>query len=904
MAMEVVTRSIHRLSHSPYHYVPTEWTCALFVALYSLTTSIHILQAGYFHLWWLFPTAVLAGICEIIGWSARLWPSENPTLVTPYLMQIITTIMAPTFFVSANFIILGRIIRRLGQRYSHLSANWYTILFFSCDIVALVVQAIGGAMASQAVNRGNSPDKPAPRLLTCIISAQLLAISSALSVSAAPLTDRPKRSIVRRDGGSGNVVQIVVPVVVVVVFLASALLIIMIRKGVFSKFSGLLSTVTHALAPPGRHATANNQVRELTAEEIAGPAAVAQARPAARTRRNRRTPSQISTRSLPVYMKEPGEHELVIIQGSQDMEDAPMSTHIMMPSVPESDSESINHSRNISQSSSVYVVVPSNAHVQTPLLANNEHHDNDNGNSSEMPTPDVANERSASPRRTSNDNEPNESRAALLQDASPMPDIRGDAPPYFEVVGDTADESILRSSNDLTRAETTRSEVEPRVSLSTMPSRSVESPIPEDSAAGTETVRRRSMFRGFIHAASHVLAPRTAPLPATTARPSQDSVHFLPAAASAVSLASDNVPEGARAASALSNRQGQGHRPSFSGSASAFSLSSTPFRTVSRTRTRSNSNFQAGHLTSPSTISINSISSPLTHTLTRTDFVYPKSGPTPEQLKLISSREAVGKYGVPYGPDAVAYVASTSRLDLHGPSPEYDVHTEHRPSIEGLPAAGSSGLGHIRNHSRLDQELRNDSPTSSLSEPPVNSNNGSPTQTHTAAAQEAVLESPVTQSTSGIEPTTSPEPAETTQAHPEESNPNVEIHEADENLNKGSHDVSSPPGLETHTPAASHEATKPTNFSSAPTAFRMPISPLAGVRSESRASSLSYATADTSFPDTPMTPEIRIPATDVSNSTLAAPSPASDTDGPPTPRAEQNAGLRSLEGQDVAAVAL
>jgi hypothetical protein len=62
-------------------------------------------------------------------------------------------------------------------------------------------------------------------------------------------------------------------------------------------------------------------VRDLTAEEIAGTAATDQAQAAstARTNRrtgrnNRRTPSQISTRSLPAYMKEPGEEELVIIQ--------------------------------------------------------------------------------------------------------------------------------------------------------------------------------------------------------------------------------------------------------------------------------------------------------------------------------------------------------------------------------------------------------------------------------------------------------------------------------------------------------------------------------------------------------------------------------------------------------------
>ena len=62
-------------------------------------------------------------------------------------------------------------------------------------------------------------------------------------------------------------------------------------------------------------------VRDLTAEEIAGTATTNQAQGATTTRstrrtgrNNRRTPSQISTRSLPVYMKEPGEEELVIIQ--------------------------------------------------------------------------------------------------------------------------------------------------------------------------------------------------------------------------------------------------------------------------------------------------------------------------------------------------------------------------------------------------------------------------------------------------------------------------------------------------------------------------------------------------------------------------------------------------------------
>lgn len=47
-------------------------------------------------------------------------------LVTNLLGRIVTTIIAPTPLVAANFIILGRIIQRLGSKYSRLSAMWCT----------------------------------------------------------------------------------------------------------------------------------------------------------------------------------------------------------------------------------------------------------------------------------------------------------------------------------------------------------------------------------------------------------------------------------------------------------------------------------------------------------------------------------------------------------------------------------------------------------------------------------------------------------------------------------------------------------------------------------------------------------------------------------------------------------
>lgn len=144
---------------SPYRYIPTEWVCALYVSLYGLSTLLHTAQAVQHRLWWLLATAVCCGIGEIIGWSGRLWSSLSPLELTPFLIQISTTILSPTFLVAANFIILGRIINLIGPQFSRLSPLMYSVVFLTADTAALIVQAIGGAQASAATtldgaNRG------------------------------------------------------------------------------------------------------------------------------------------------------------------------------------------------------------------------------------------------------------------------------------------------------------------------------------------------------------------------------------------------------------------------------------------------------------------------------------------------------------------------------------------------------------------------------------------------------------------------------------------------------------------------------------------------------------------------------------------------------------------------------
>ncbi|KAJ7719311.1 RTA1 like protein-domain-containing protein [Mycena metata] len=154
---------------NPYGYVPTEWICVAFVTLFTISTVTHLVQAIRYRIWWLLPTAFVSGILEIIGWSARLWSSFSPDALLPFEIQVIGTIIGPTPLIAADFMILGRIIHRLGTRYSRLSPKWYSIIFCSCDIISLSVQGFGGTVASLAVGRSESPDHGAHIMLGGII---------------------------------------------------------------------------------------------------------------------------------------------------------------------------------------------------------------------------------------------------------------------------------------------------------------------------------------------------------------------------------------------------------------------------------------------------------------------------------------------------------------------------------------------------------------------------------------------------------------------------------------------------------------------------------------------------------------------------------------------------------------
>ncbi|KAH7106600.1 RTA1-domain-containing protein [Auriculariales sp. MPI-PUGE-AT-0066] len=182
---------------TPYGYWVSKTACYIFIVLFGISTTLHIGQSVVHRLWFPLWTAALCGVGELIGWSARLWSAINPAADDPFLMQISSTIISPTFLVAANFVILGRVIFLVGPEYSRLSPTWYTKVFLTADLVALVIQAIGGGLASSANDHAGS-ERGAQIMLAGIgIQFAALTIYSLLAIEflVRVALDRPLRSL-------------------------------------------------------------------------------------------------------------------------------------------------------------------------------------------------------------------------------------------------------------------------------------------------------------------------------------------------------------------------------------------------------------------------------------------------------------------------------------------------------------------------------------------------------------------------------------------------------------------------------------------------------------------------------------------------------------------------------------
>ncbi|KAL4885092.1 RTA1 like protein-domain-containing protein [Aspergillus karnatakaensis] len=161
---------------TPYGYRPSLAAGIVFLVLFGLTMIGQTVQMIWKRTWWCAVFAI-GSLTEVIGWAGRTWSAECPYNSQAFLMQITTLIIAPTFYTAGVYILLGRFIQILGRDSSVLSPRVYLWIFVTCDIVSLVIQAIGGGMASVEADKENGDTAPGTNIMVAGIVFQMASIT-------------------------------------------------------------------------------------------------------------------------------------------------------------------------------------------------------------------------------------------------------------------------------------------------------------------------------------------------------------------------------------------------------------------------------------------------------------------------------------------------------------------------------------------------------------------------------------------------------------------------------------------------------------------------------------------------------------------------------------------------------
>ncbi|KAJ5107988.1 hypothetical protein N7456_004663 [Penicillium angulare] len=89
-------------------------------------------------------------ILEVLGYVGRLMMHHNPFNFSAFLLYLIPLTIGPAFFTAAIYICLGKIVVIYGEDISRFRPRTYSYVFMTCDLIALILQAAGGAVSSIA----------------------------------------------------------------------------------------------------------------------------------------------------------------------------------------------------------------------------------------------------------------------------------------------------------------------------------------------------------------------------------------------------------------------------------------------------------------------------------------------------------------------------------------------------------------------------------------------------------------------------------------------------------------------------------------------------------------------------------------------------------------------------------
>ncbi|KAI9651853.1 MAG: hypothetical protein M1829_002125 [Trizodia sp. TS-e1964] len=165
------------LKQSYFNYRPNLAINSIFLALFLLSFVTYVLQGVLSRRALVFCFAMTCGcILEILGYIGRIMAYHNPFQQPGFLMQICCLTIGPAFFAGGIYLLLRQIVIVFGPENSLIAPESYTRIFIPCDLISLILQAVGGAMASIESGDGTGDTSLGSHIMVAGLSFQVFTL--------------------------------------------------------------------------------------------------------------------------------------------------------------------------------------------------------------------------------------------------------------------------------------------------------------------------------------------------------------------------------------------------------------------------------------------------------------------------------------------------------------------------------------------------------------------------------------------------------------------------------------------------------------------------------------------------------------------------------------------------------
>ncbi|KAF6523822.1 hypothetical protein HZS61_012321 [Fusarium oxysporum f. sp. conglutinans] len=101
---------------------------------------------------WYFIVVVIGSAIEVAAYSLRIHSVQNQSEITPFVLTLTYTVLAPVLIAAGNYLLISRLILAVlppsHHRILRIPGRRLTPIFVFCDVIAFLIQGSGSGIAS------------------------------------------------------------------------------------------------------------------------------------------------------------------------------------------------------------------------------------------------------------------------------------------------------------------------------------------------------------------------------------------------------------------------------------------------------------------------------------------------------------------------------------------------------------------------------------------------------------------------------------------------------------------------------------------------------------------------------------------------------------------------------------